>query len=308
MGASSSKKAEKEEEQFIQNVRQLWVDGNTRLQDFPPMIELQNEYTHFISKGCDYFDTFMYNLIQLMKNIEKDNIFNELVNSYYIMILIHPFVNECYKCSQDESVDCTEEQIQEVTLVLNSANLAEKFLLELVIENKKTAYSTKVEDLDKSKLDLYKSNIQQVISWFEKCSRNIQELNNSREKLTDTLYTGFKDIKTTLDISDASKIIISLCRELTAILSKSINTGNTAEFRSVFQQKTAELKRQRDLLISKTGHIDISNPESFLNDPILKIKREDFESLTVEQKNHLTHTVQKEQLYICLDYSSIYIK
>ena len=31
-------RGEKEEEQFIQNVRQLWVDGNTRLQDFPPMI------------------------------------------------------------------------------------------------------------------------------------------------------------------------------------------------------------------------------------------------------------------------------
>ena len=296
MGGSTSKEAKKEDEQFIQNVRQLWVDGNTKLQDFPPMREIQTEYSLFISRGCDYFDTFMSNLIQLMKNIEKDTIFNELVNSYYIMILIHAFVNECYKCSQDESEGCTEEEIQEVTSVLNSANLAEKFLLELVIENKKTAYSTKGEDLDKSKLDLYKSNIQQVISWFEKCGRNIQELNNSMEKLSNTLDTGLKDIKTTLDISDA------------VILSKSITTGKSAEFRSVFQQKTAELKRQRDLLMSKTRHIDISNPESFLNDPILKIKSEDFESLTVEQKNHFTRTSQKVQLYNCLDYCSIYIK
>lgn len=128
------------------------------------------------------------------------------------------------------------------------------------------------------------------------------------EKLTDTLDTGLKDIKTTLDISNASKIIIPLCRELTEILSKSITTGNSAEISTEIQQKIAELKRQRDLLMSKTSHVDISNPESFLNDPILKIKSEDFESLTVEQKNHFTRTSQKEQLYICLDYCSIYIK
>ena len=128
------------------------------------------------------------------------------------------------------------------------------------------------------------------------------------KELSNTLDTGMKDIKTTLDIADANKIIIPLCSELTAILSKSRSTEIRTEIRTELLHKIAELKRQRDLLMSKTRHIDISNPESFLNDPILKIKSEDFESLTVEQKNHFTRTSQKKQLYNCLDYCSIYIK
>lgn len=326
---SASAKAEAQDQRLNSNfIRSLQTDWQKALITFPqPTPELQRHYDCFIKQGMDYGDTFIETLPSFATTLIADGVSfrYEIVNTYYLMLIYHTIMEQVNhelveevktETPLDDAEEEAERQQDNSQMLQESSHLVELLSQVVQVLEKMNLTSLAHPDsfdqsmVDSEQLDLYKRNMEEIIAYLNKGREKMEQTSKEAQSLVQTLKGGVQMLETHAACSHARDRIPTLYKttmnHIESVINgmKNLAALSTAEkehmldiIKTQLPSCLLELATEKNKLLEKTTHIDISQPSSFLEHPIMLTSRDNINSLRKDQQDLLVEISMKNDIY-----------
>ena len=303
---SASKDTGSSTDDFIQGLLHEWKKNTER---FPsPNGAILAHYQGFLKQGVEYGDTFMEMLPSFIQTITNSGMTfrDEVVNSLYLLVLfkqmmVHTkkeLLSEISEENACEDLDEEQERQQDNRQMIQETDTFLQILTDVLEVLEKMNYTSLAypgeftqEMVEDSQIEVYQHKMSESIQYIKKGAENIKTAHQEARSFCDTLEQGCGQIKMFAALQEATINIPALSNKITASIENIITIRDSEKPVSdqdrllVLQDictnlpnQLLEIATEKRKLLQATQDIDISQPSTFLDHPILKQNRESIPS------------------------------